>query len=870
MDIDKPEPKMPLDQRDFFPDDIGRTQFPDEFYCQICDIRCTGSVTFQMHTEGSKHKLKVEQYKMMGERGQVKIDTPQTVKPRVIDSNREAKLHGTIKKYDVPIIGLQFVTEFQKADPAGAVRYVCNLCESKCDGNTIVAHLTGHKHRVAYFKECRPDIHSLITIHHSSKKKSEVSAASEQFAKDVQDKDGMGKVKVKIEIDKATEKATSRLLKSGGMEFDSLLEKIQSSSDAGAEFSASQGPDNKRPKLKSSGYDSFDPEAARNIGFSKTLGRKLPQPEYSDYGKTKTDHYQSMNEGLSHLYDNEFQDSSRKRPFSHIDRPSSDVMPVRGNPFRQGSSYAGQTDSQYGTADRHTDQPHLPDRERQTYRPGEPYQYRTTSRPPVSTPYSVTDRQSDRPPYSATDRQSITDRPPYSTTDRQRATERPPYGTTDRQSVTDRPQYGALQRPSVTERQSDRPPYGTMDRRTEVPPYGRPDHADTYTKNPVEVFDYGHSNKRTEEPPPNTEVQSHVQPHVQQNDKSGVVDDDTELFLKFLQPYNEDKISFDRTEEPPLNSEVQPHVQTHVQQEGKQGVEDEDTELFQQFLNWKRQQKAAAMGANSSENTSTASVDPPREKPKPKSNSMINTEEEAAMALQVSNALTQALLQYRLKHVPKELLSSESPASKAKSPAQSSSTAVRQPKSQVPAAPTNNPSVRKSKSQVPAPPHAATTGQIKQVAQSISTVVSAMASTDSSAAGSLTSAPATNVTAYTYGAFNTGTLPATNVVPGVASSIPSVTQGSQVPSQAGVLPPGYQYNTASYMYQQSQAYYSTPYTAAQQTGVPTAATNLPTGSLTAYGVSTVQPPVPPPQMVPAPPRGQPKKPPPPPPLSQKY
>ena len=34
---------------------------------------------------------------------------------------------------------------------------------------------------------------------------------------------------------------------------------------------------------------------------------------------------------------------------------------------------------------------------------------------------------------------------------------------------------------------------------------------------------------------------------------------------------------------------------------------------------------------------------------------MINTEDEAAMALQVSNALTQALLQYRLKNVSQEV-----------------------------------------------------------------------------------------------------------------------------------------------------------------------------------------------------------------------
>ena len=37
------------------------------------------------------------------------------------------------------------------------------------------------------------------------------------------------------------------------------------------------------------------------------------------------------------------------------------------------------------------------------------------------------------------------------------------------------------------------------------------------------------------------------------------------------------------------------------------------------------------------------------------SQTLIKTEEDAAMALQVSNALTQALLQYRLKNVPKEV-----------------------------------------------------------------------------------------------------------------------------------------------------------------------------------------------------------------------
>ena len=47
--------------------------------------------------------------------------------------------------------GLQYVTEFQKQDEKQASKYVCNMCESKCDGNSILSHISGIKHRIRYF-----------------------------------------------------------------------------------------------------------------------------------------------------------------------------------------------------------------------------------------------------------------------------------------------------------------------------------------------------------------------------------------------------------------------------------------------------------------------------------------------------------------------------------------------------------------------------------------------------------------------------------------------------------------------------------------------------------------------------------------------
>ena len=45
---------------------------------------------------------------------------------------------------------MQYVTEYQQEDGSKAPRYVCNLCESKCDPHTLITHLTGFKHRELY------------------------------------------------------------------------------------------------------------------------------------------------------------------------------------------------------------------------------------------------------------------------------------------------------------------------------------------------------------------------------------------------------------------------------------------------------------------------------------------------------------------------------------------------------------------------------------------------------------------------------------------------------------------------------------------------------------------------------------------------
>ena len=47
-------------------------------------------------------------------------------------------------------VGLQFMTEFTKNNPSVEERYVCDICDGKCDPRTLMPHIIGSKHRYNY------------------------------------------------------------------------------------------------------------------------------------------------------------------------------------------------------------------------------------------------------------------------------------------------------------------------------------------------------------------------------------------------------------------------------------------------------------------------------------------------------------------------------------------------------------------------------------------------------------------------------------------------------------------------------------------------------------------------------------------------
>ncbi|XP_074659347.1 uncharacterized protein LOC141912064 [Tubulanus polymorphus] len=164
------------------------TGLTDEFRCEICDVACTSESTLKTHQEGRKHLKNVE---LIGEGGTAIKSTKR--------EKRACRIQSELDKMEQPLIGLDYITEYQKEDPKVEARYICSLCESKMDPRNLVNHLIGFKHRYQYMKIVDP--FRAQRCADSTKKRSEnVEAAAEQ-ARQIEMMEGRKPILVKVELD---------------------------------------------------------------------------------------------------------------------------------------------------------------------------------------------------------------------------------------------------------------------------------------------------------------------------------------------------------------------------------------------------------------------------------------------------------------------------------------------------------------------------------------------------------------------------------------------------------------------------------------------------------------------------------------------
>ncbi|XP_052807461.1 uncharacterized protein LOC128236560 isoform X2 [Mya arenaria] len=125
----------------------------------------------------------------------------------IIKSSRNSKFitvySGFFKKF--PVIGLQWVSEFQKPDPKHEPWYMCFMCQQKLQWKNILDHVTSNIHRLNYMN--KNDYRDKYNAVYDAIKTDKAKAKSliERFCKDIADTEGPQNVEVMLELNVNTE-----------------------------------------------------------------------------------------------------------------------------------------------------------------------------------------------------------------------------------------------------------------------------------------------------------------------------------------------------------------------------------------------------------------------------------------------------------------------------------------------------------------------------------------------------------------------------------------------------------------------------------------------------------------------------------------
>lgn len=162
-----------------------------DFYCRICDAHMYSEETWEAHVTGKRHLKNVT--KPVGE---------MPSKMRALKISKRARLMDVIKDIEEPVVGLDFMTELERADRCLKPSYTCHLCQANLTWSVVIDHILDTKHRIAYIKAVDREAYDQIVSLQLSK--DNFDRLIEDQAAVYEHERGKGTMEVKIEKPKMT------------------------------------------------------------------------------------------------------------------------------------------------------------------------------------------------------------------------------------------------------------------------------------------------------------------------------------------------------------------------------------------------------------------------------------------------------------------------------------------------------------------------------------------------------------------------------------------------------------------------------------------------------------------------------------------
>ncbi|CAF3360640.1 unnamed protein product [Rotaria sp. Silwood1] len=114
--------------------------------------------------------------------------------------NGQLRCEEQVNQTKQPLLGLNYIIEFQFENLTDPAQYICELCHTKCSSQSILCHILNIQHQRKFLKIHHPDMYERVLS--ASNIRSEQQRLIENFAKQIQSRHGgPGQIQLHIQLD---------------------------------------------------------------------------------------------------------------------------------------------------------------------------------------------------------------------------------------------------------------------------------------------------------------------------------------------------------------------------------------------------------------------------------------------------------------------------------------------------------------------------------------------------------------------------------------------------------------------------------------------------------------------------------------------
>ncbi|CAF1431491.1 unnamed protein product, partial [Rotaria sordida] len=174
------------------------------FSCAVCNIDLSNQKHFNSHLNSRQHQQAQSIHDVLQSvapeyRPAYKaMFSPEMLNKKVF--NRQLRCDEEINQTKKPLLGLNYIIEFQFENLTDSAQYICELCHSKCSSQSILSHILNIQHQRKFLKTHHPDMYERVSS--ASNIRSEQQRLIENYAKQIQSRHGgPGQIQLHIQLD---------------------------------------------------------------------------------------------------------------------------------------------------------------------------------------------------------------------------------------------------------------------------------------------------------------------------------------------------------------------------------------------------------------------------------------------------------------------------------------------------------------------------------------------------------------------------------------------------------------------------------------------------------------------------------------------